>query len=201
MRRASWMIVAAWVLAATSPMASAKTAGRLMLVELVNFSCPHCRVESTYIPQVVSAMRGTGGRIEVAPLEPAPGAEPAPSVLAYYAELTAYPHAGIRAANALYSGYEQGAALDSARSALSWLNLQGLPTAKAYALLGSPDLHARWARALRLAGLVHATSYPTFVAINRHTGYIERVFRWHGHAGKLAASVVRYFTSKLPRGS
>ena len=169
------------------------------VVELVDFTCAHCRAESTYIPRVARAVRAAHGRFEVAPIQPAPGAEPAQSVLAYYAELTAYPRDGIRAAAALYAGYAQGAALAGAMSTLSWLNLQGLPTRKTYAELATDTPLRRWTRAVRLAGLTHMVSFPTFVVIDQRTGTTERVFTWHGHAGRLARAVTTYLQQQQRR--
>lgn len=170
--------------------------GAPVVVEIVNFACPHCRLESTYVPRVARAATAAGGRLEVAPLQPAPGNAPAASVLAYYAEITAYPQYGVQAADAFYAGYAQGAALSSAHSALAWLGLQGLPTAKAYGLVGRPQLTARWTKALRLAGMVHLATYPTFVVINQDTGAIQRVFRWRGRTGQLTGRVVRYLKTQ-----
>ena len=160
------------------------------VVELVDFTCAHCRAESTYIPRILRAVRAAHGRFEVAPVQPAPGAEPTESLLAYYAELTAYPRDGVRAAAALYAGYAQGAALESGHGTLSWLGLHGLPTAKAYPELAGRTPLRRWTRAVRLAYRAHVVSFPAFVVIDPRTGAIQRVWRWHGHAGRLARTVV-----------
>lgn len=166
------------------------------VVELVDFTCAHCRAESTYVPRILRAVRATHGRFEVAPIQPAPGAEPAQSVLAYYAELTAYPRDGVQAAAALYAGYAQGAALAGAKSTLSWLSLHGLPTRKAYAELDTNTPLRRWTRAVRLAGLTRMVSFPTFALIDQRTGSIEHVFTWHGHASRLTRAVVTYIERK-----
>ena len=169
------------------------------VVELVDFTCAHCRAESTYVPHILRAVRAVHGRFEVAPIQPAPGAEPAQSVLAYYAELTAYPGDGAQAAVALYAGYAQGAALAGARSTLSWLSLHGLPTRNAYVELATDTPLRRWTRAVRLAGLTHMVSFPTFAVINQSTGTIEHVFTWHGHAGRLTRAVVTYIDQQATR--
>lgn len=165
-----------------------------VLVELVNFECPHCRAESAYVPGIASAARQAGNTFEVAPLEPAPAGSPAASVLAFYAETAAYPEQDVAAAAAIYNGYVQGAAMGSKRSVLSWLHLQGVRVAAAYRLLSTQIPMSRWTKALRLAGYVHASTYPTFVAIDASTGDIRRVFRWNGHAGQLARTVIAWLS-------
>ncbi len=159
------------------------------LVELVDLSCAHCRIESSFVPGIATTAARDAARFEIAPVQPAPGAEPAASVQAYYAEITAHSGQDVAAARVLYDGYAQGAALESTGSVRGWFGMHGLPVAGEHAIVNSTVPANRWQKAVRLAVAAHAQSFPTFVLLDLRTGGIARVFRWHGHPARLAAAV------------
>ena len=159
------------------------------LVELVDLACAHCRVESSFVPGIATTAARDATRFEIAPVQPAPGAEPSAAVQTYYAEITAHPNQGVAAARALYDGYAQGAALDSTGAVRGWLGMHGIPVSGERDIVTSAVPAMRWRKAVQLAVAAHTQSFPTFVLLDLHTGGIARVFRWHGHPTRLAAEV------------
>lgn len=190
-----WGVVPYPAQAATSPPGVAPPRGAATdVVELVDFSCPHCRAEAQYIPQIARRVAEEGGIFRIAPIGPQQDGVPAPAVSVYYALLTASRNsarAGIAAAGALYRGYQAQADLAGPQGVLSWLETQmgTIPQARILRLLDTQRPQRRFWKAVGLAKAVSASLLPVFIYLSVGTGAVLGADQWRGDAGSLAKRV------------
>lgn len=181
-----------WGLALYPAQAAASTRGAAIdVVELVDFSCPHCRAEAQYIPQIARRVAEEGGIFRIAPIGPQQDGVPAPAVSVYYALLTASRNStrtGIAAAEALYRGYQAQADLAGAQGVLSWLETQmgTIPQARILSLLDTQRPQRRFWKAAGLARRASVSLLPAFVYLSATTGKVLGADQWRGDAGLLA---------------
>ncbi len=168
MRRLLLSLLLASPLAWASPAPPAPVP--LDVVELVNFTCPHCRHMDAYVPGLRKRVLATGGLYRMAPVGPVLDKEPAISVRFWYAlDDIAGDAVADKAARYLYTGYTKGAALDSVAGIDAWLSnyMPGLPPiSRLRKVTYSPLTKYQWEKALALFHYLKSRKVPAFLVLD-----------------------------------
>jgi hypothetical protein len=176
------LLSAALVAVAFGVASGAAVAEPLDAVELLNFTCPHCRHLDRYDAQLSAEYAKQGGVWRMAPIEPSTDNLPDVSVRVWYAiDDLAGDAVADTAAKYLYLGYQKGATLDSVGGVYAWLSdyMTGLPTLKALrAITYSKRITGQWQQALGYFRDLSSRRVPAVILLDANAfavyGVIQR---------------------------